>query len=1247
MDDDFSSPLVPSLVTDSIEMAMEVEMECPRFCGFSCASGIRTGKRSFSTDSYLASGSLKRILLGLDPFPTDYEEDTMELFGFQWVTEIALVESCTLLFGLFRQQIHQLENLVQPNSADFGQAANLHRQAHNIRQQCIEFLQYVKVFIFRYLEPLKTEDDELLHPYDRQESQLPSLLVEELHSLTLHVGHLRELPSYILGGFSIQSQAKLFPPSWHLLHLHLDIHWSVLEILHILGEKLPRQTIYAHKFMNLTGENLTNVSLFEQHCGNLLRDLISLSLNMYTKVRLSEALSTHPYPCSCIKELWVLLTQLLDHRSKRSLTESFWSWMNKILKNVFEKSSHVEVICAFESVLCKDPLSFSWWIITHLSSLYHFDHNGNVKEKKPVESNWPFAEDLLKRSISGQTGILEEQLRMHLQCCLTLSHIWDANLPTVTILWEYYSKNLNSPFTIPWFGLKGLANISKTPMAMYELVKSCCRDMHAHDAYVSSNSYQIFLCILAQIMKKAVKTNGVHPWKQIKGRIYSKFHQKRMRELTEVGLQNFFYLFIVLAIMAETEDVASRMMELLHFLSPVSTSTSQRALIWKGSFAFILTYVEKSMDITVLAEHLSSAFREKAKEFLVAKNDYEQKQNLWMLLSIYIDGVQEVFETSRLLHLSEEKLLNDGFSMLLPGCRGAELATVLNFLQDILSRLRNVCKHLERGMSLGNKDPAMQLSSVAKEHHLAVARALWRNFFPYLKSQRMLQAAPPQLADAAAGFTLLALDLPSTCTTDLQPQPVLSMMQLFGWDDMVCPDLVSRYLSHLIQNSALSEVLTSMGHMSYETWLVRSWFRCTLQMFISQPSDSFARANIDQTAHKIYMEQLTELTRLILKLPEVGAIFSKAYVDESVYKQDPKNAIFQFIKAVGKNYGDLKTLDEKSSMVMKALEYLGDVLKYIKPYLMKKGPAEGLHLTYWIMGCLVKSWAPILATSKAQPLLFRIIDCLLLPHAVLQQDKGLPAAMLAAIRENLPRFLQGLSFICCQSQTQGAYLNQLLRNIIQQYFKRFLPPSPSASQAWQHPILLAISGFGSIPAVLHLYKTTLQLISENYLQFKGHAPPSQLASVLTFILEALQRTKSTEMCNVKLLLPLVLKCLVLVNEPQVKKLSTEILQCVIESCQARSGEEFATQLTSMFRQFIQDYTTVYDNQVYSILEAVAVLDQSLVISLIPGMTEALRNSEYKQGLGRNTMQREAYKRLLSQLAEAGQAEILKLENESH
>ncbi|NWW91560.1 MMS22 protein, partial [Rhynochetos jubatus] len=1239
----FVASSTPPFLTESLELAMEVENETSKPPCFSCAFDNLNGGRSFSAESYLARGSLKRGLLRLDPSPNDYEEDVVEMFGFQWVTETALVESCGFLFGLLRQQMYRLENLVEMSSSDFGQAANLHSEAESIRHQCIEFLHYVKVFIFRYLEPPEVENDGMLHPYEELEAQLPSMLVEELHALTMHIGHLCELPSSVLAAFTIQHQAKKFPPSWHLLHLHLDIHWLVLEILHILGEKMMRQVVYANHFINLTGENLTSLSLFETHCGNIISDLISLSINKYIKVRPSEALTSHHYPCICIKELWVLLIQLLDHRNKGFHTECFWSLVNKTLKNIFERPDSSERMSGFETIQCKDPSGFSWWIVTHLASLYQFDRNGNLDEKKQKESNWKFVEELLKKSTDAQVSLIAVSLNL-----LYLVIFSDINILIHYIILIYQCMNmLNSSFTVPWLGLKGLASVSKTSLSMLELVKRCCCEQQIPTLYESSNSYSIFLSILARLMKEEAENSGVHPWKQIKGRIYSKFHRRRMQELTEVGLQHFFNLFLMLANVAETEDIVSRVLELLDFLTPSSITTSQRALIWRGHCAFLLIYIEKNMDISVLAEKLSSAFREKAKEFLVTKNDYTQKQSLWTLLSTYIDGVQEVFETSCYLSLSEEKLLNDGFTMLLPACRGAELSMVLNFLQVVLARLRSVHKRVSRGLQPGKATPAAQLPLVAKEHHLAVASALWRNFFPYLKSQRMSQMPPsPQLADTAAGFTLLALDIPSKALSELQPQPVLSMMQLFGWDDMVWPQLVSRYLSHLIQNSALCEAFSSMGYTSYEALTVRSWFRCVLQMFIDEPSGTLAKTDAERTVGKSYMEQLTEMTRLIFKLSEVENILSKAHVEESVFQQDPKNALVQFIKAVGRTYGGLQTLPEKSAMVAKTLEYLGDVLKYVKPYLKVKGPPEGLQLTYWIIGCLVKFWAPILATSKAQQLLFRIVDCLLLPHSVLQQDKELPVALLSAIQESLPLYLQGLSFICCQSQTQGAYLNQLLGNIIRQYFGRFLPSSPTVLGAGQHPMLTALSSSITAPQMLRLRKITLHVINENYMQFKGNAPPPRLASVLAFLLEVLQRSQSAELCDIDLVLPAVLKCMVLVNELQVKKISTDIVQYMVEGCQAGSGGERATQLTSVFRQFIQDYTAVYDHRVFSILEAVAVLDQTLVASLIPTITQSLKDSEHKQGVGRNAAQREAYKRLLSHLTEAGQIEIQKLENET-
>lgn len=46
----------------------------------------------------------------------------------------------------------------------------------------------------------------------------------------------------------------------------------------------------------------------------------------------------------------------------------------------------------------------------------------------------------------------------------------------------------------------------------------------------------------------------------------------------------------------------------------------------------------------------------------------------------------------------------------------------------------------------------------------------------------------------------------------------------------------------------------------------------------------------------------------------------------------------------------------------------------------------------------MKHWSPLLATSKAQQLLFSIVDGLLLPHNVTQQDK--------ALRDNLHLYLQ-------------------------------------------------------------------------------------------------------------------------------------------------------------------------------------------------------------------------------------------------
>lgn len=54
-------------------------------------------------------------------------------------------------------------------------------------------------------------------------------------------------------------------------------------------------------------------------------------------------------------------------------------------------------------------------------------------------------------------------------------------------------------------------------------------------------------------------------------------------------------------------------------------------------------------------------------------------------------------------------------------------------------------------------------------------------------------------------------------------------------------------------------------------------------------------------------------------------------------------------QAIGSVYSGLQTLSERSSMVSRALDYIGDIMKHVKPSLVSKNQ-DGLQLVYWAVG---------------------------------------------------------------------------------------------------------------------------------------------------------------------------------------------------------------------------------------------------------------------------------------------------------
>lgn len=75
--------------------------------------------------------------------------------------------------------------------------------------------------------------------------------------------------------------------------------------------------------------------------------------------------------------------------------------------------------------------------------------------------------------------------------------------------------------------------------------------------------------------------------------------------------------------------------------------------------------------------------------------------------------------------------------------------SVLAFVNVCLRPSRRV--HQRSVQSAPTLAWASATTSVIKERHLAVASALWKHFFPFLRKLRLSKTPPAQLADAAAG----------------------------------------------------------------------------------------------------------------------------------------------------------------------------------------------------------------------------------------------------------------------------------------------------------------------------------------------------------------------------------------------------------------------------------------------------------------------------------------------------------------
>uniref|UniRef100_UPI00358EBBC6 protein MMS22-like n=1 Tax=Myxine glutinosa TaxID=7769 RepID=UPI00358EBBC6 len=301
METDFEGSLTPPCSPCSEPAFTQLEI----FPSFSC---LYSSPDSSRTENHLAYGCLKRMFLHLDPSPCCFERDTTSLFGFPVVTETALFDSPGLLFGLLRQQVLRLEALVVSCSSNFDAVQRLHAECEALQLKCARFLSYCKAAVFRWFESPSSEHLRL-HPSPAVD------VFRELHSLLLFLGRLSDVPVTPI----MTPNSKVFSPSWYLLHLHLDLRWSVLEILQILSHCTADSRLWSLEVgLDWYGPTTSPSVLLDEQCTSLLYDLIAMATRRHNQLSFQEELATSPFYCACTRDLWILLQNLLDHRADGS-----------------------------------------------------------------------------------------------------------------------------------------------------------------------------------------------------------------------------------------------------------------------------------------------------------------------------------------------------------------------------------------------------------------------------------------------------------------------------------------------------------------------------------------------------------------------------------------------------------------------------------------------------------------------------------------------------------------------------------------------------------------------------------------------------------------------------------------------------------------------------------------------------------------------------------------------------------------